>query len=317
MRSTYQLDGPSSTAAERRRSLRRRVRRHGSGRACTSTTWPTRASPRWSRSAPTVPGWPRCPPSAGTCRTTAASSRSPRTPRTSPPTTSTGCTTCSCTTARPRPRITSGTGFASTDSGSGRHPRGPDGGGRERVTRRDARSTSWSPQEFIGPSTTGYSLLGQPVEVTAVSPTPPDFLTFSFEIDASAVPTGTDPLDVDVLREGVALSECTSASDPGPCVATRSVLPSGDWRFVAHSPQASAWAVATPIGDGPPPPDTTNPTVELRTPGGGAVVRTRTSRSRVDYDCADAGGAGLLSCVGDQADGASLDTSSQARARSP
>ena len=30
----------------------------------------------------------------------------------------------------------------------------------------------------------------------------------------------------------------------------------------------------------------------------------------MDYDCADTGGAGVLSCVGEQADGAALDTSS-------
>lgn len=201
----------------------------------------------------------------------------------------------------------SGTGSASTDSGAG-----PTLGDPLVVSVSgspgEVAINEMSPQQFTGPVSIGYSLLGQPVEITADPPTPPAFLTFTFDIDVTAVPSGGDPSDADVLRNGVALTDCSSASDPGPCVASRSVLPSGDWRLVAHSPQASTWAVATPIGDGPAPPDTTDPTVDLRTPADGATYAQGESVI-VDYDCADTGGAGLLSCVGDQADGAALDTS--------
>lgn len=157
-------------------------------------------------------------------------------------------------------------------------------------------------------STIGYALLGQQVYVTADPPTPPNFLTLTFDVDATAVPSGGDPSAVDVLREGVAITDCTSALDPGPCVASRTVLPSGDWRFVAHSPQASTWAVATPIGAGPPDPDTTAPAVDLRTPPEGAVYDVGETVT-VDYDCTDSGGVGILSCAGDEPDGAALDTS--------
>jgi hypothetical protein len=198
-----------------------------------------------------------------------------------------------------------GTGSTTTDSGSG-----PTLGDPMVVSVTGAPGAvvidERSPQEADPP--TGYSVLGQPVHVTADPPTPPAFLTLTFEVDATAVPSGSASA-AEVLREGVVLSDCTGGADPGPCVASRSVLASGDWRFVAHSPQASTWVVATPIGAGPPPKDATNPTVALRTPADGEVYDVG-EQVTVDYDCADTGGAGVLSCVGERADGAALDTSS-------
>ena len=47
---------------------------------------------------------------------------------------------------------------------------------------------------------------------------------------------------------------CAAAIDPGPCVSSRTVLPSGDWRFEAHSPEASVWAVALDLTPEPPDP---------------------------------------------------------------
>ena len=204
----------------------------------------------------------------------------------------------------------SGTGSASTDNGSGATFADP-----------MVASVSGSPGSVLveeleagSGQYIGYALLGQAVHVTADPATPPAFLTFTFEIDATAVPSG-DPSGVDVLREGVALSDCSSASDPGPCVASRSVLPSGDWRFVAHSPQASTWAVATPIGDGPAAPGHDGPDDRPAHAGQRRDVHQNQDVT-VDFDCADTG-AGVFSCVGDQADGASLDTSTPGPTRSP
>ena len=57
------------------------------------------------------------------------------------------------------------------------------------------------------------------------------------------------------------------------------------------------------------PPDTTAPTVDLRSPLDGAQV-ARGGEVKADFSCADeAGGSGLASCVGSVADGALLDTS--------
>ncbi|MEA2332319.1 MAG: hypothetical protein QOH58_2457 [Thermoleophilaceae bacterium] len=56
-------------------------------------------------------------------------------------------------------------------------------------------------------------------------------------------------------------------------------------------------------------PDTTAPTVDLRSPLDGATVALGAA-VEVDYSCADeAGGSGLASCVGTPADGSLLDTS--------
>ncbi|HEY6780185.1 MAG TPA: PxKF domain-containing protein [Thermoleophilaceae bacterium] len=58
-----------------------------------------------------------------------------------------------------------------------------------------------------------------------------------------------------------------------------------------------------------PEPDTTSPTVDLRTPPDGATY-TRGEQVAADYDCADEGSSGLESCVGSVADGAPIDTAS-------
>jgi hypothetical protein len=54
--------------------------------------------------------------------------------------------------------------------------------------------------------------------------------------------------------------------------------------------------------------DTTPPTVDLRSPADGAVVKQGAALV-TDFSCADSGGSGLASCVGSVADGAALDTS--------
>jgi hypothetical protein len=56
------------------------------------------------------------------------------------------------------------------------------------------------------------------------------------------------------------------------------------------------------------PPDTTPPTVDLRSPVNGARVK-QGAEVVVDFSCADEGSSGLASCVGTTADGALLDTS--------
>jgi YVTN family beta-propeller protein len=55
-------------------------------------------------------------------------------------------------------------------------------------------------------------------------------------------------------------------------------------------------------------PDTTAPTVELRSPADGASL-PQGAVVRADYSCADQGGSGLASCAGDVPDGAPIDTS--------
>ena len=56
------------------------------------------------------------------------------------------------------------------------------------------------------------------------------------------------------------------------------------------------------------PPDTTDPSVDLRSPVDGAEVG-QGDELRVDFSCSDEGSSGLASCVGTTPDGALLDTS--------
>ena len=209
--------------------------------------------------------------------------------------------------ARSTPAETaSGTGEASTDGGSGPSVGDP-------MDTSVAGANGAVAIEELGADDpdalplTGYAVLGQQVKITAGATTPPDFLTITFDLDGSIVPASEGPESLTLLREGVALSDCALPSDRGPCVANKSVLPSGDWRVVAHSPQASVWAVAVELGETPAP-DTTDPTVQLVTPDSGASYVEGASVT-VDYSCADMGGAGLFSCAGDLPDGALLDTS--------
>ncbi len=154
----------------------------------------------------------------------------------------------------------------------------------------------------------GYSVLGQQVRITAAPATPPSFLTFTFDLDRSMVPASAAPGDVDLFRNGVALPLCASAADFGPCVASRTVLASGDWRFVAHSPEASVWAIAIDETFTPGPTDTAPPTITLTSPVQSAkyVVGQDVTAS---YECSDTQ-SGIATCTGTRANGASIDTSS-------
>jgi hypothetical protein len=61
-----------------------------------------------------------------------------------------------------------------------------------------------------------------------------------------------------------------------------------------------------------PAPDTTPPTIDLRSPADGAVV-TAGDAVQVDFSCADEGGSELAACDGTVPDGALLDTSAPGR----
>ncbi len=215
--------------------------------------------------------------------------------------------TRSCTTARSPTDTASGTGAASTGS-----PGGPTYDDTLEAT------VSGSPGEVTiteletedpeaGPID-GYVVLGQQVRVTADPPTPPGFLTFTFDIDASVIPRNAVPGDVDLFRDGAALPDCTGATDVGPCVASRTVLPSGDWRFVAHSPEASVWAVALDLTPEPPTPtDNVPPTITLTRPVDGATYRVGQNVTAA-YECTD--DSGIASCVGTRPNGSAIDTGS-------
>ena len=148
----------------------------------------------------------------------------------------------------------------------------------------------------------GWSVLGQQVQITA-DPATSGFLTFTFSIDASITPFGLTPGDVDLLRNGQPLPDCSSPDDAGPCVAERRALPSGDWQFVAHSPHASVWAVAMSVV----PADTIAPTITIDRPVDGAQYVLGQSVTAA-YSCDDGSGSGVTNCAGTVPNGAPLGT---------
>jgi hypothetical protein len=83
--------------------------------------------------------------------------------------------------------------------------------------------------------------------------------------------------------------------------------PLSSWN--GRAPGAPGTYTITVTGTAPcAPPDTTPPTVDLRSPVNGARVK-QGAEVVVDFSCDDQGSSGLASCVGSNADGDQLDTS--------
>jgi hypothetical protein len=153
---------------------------------------------------------------------------------------------------------------------------------------------------------TGWNVLGQQVRITAAPVTAPGgFMTFTFTVDRSVVPPGAALDDVQLLRNGEPLTDCADVADAGPCVVSRLELGSGDWQVVAHSPQASVWALATAMPDSTPP-DETGPAIALQTPAEGAIYKIG-QRVVASYTCADDSEVEL--CAGPVASGSRVNTS--------
>ncbi len=102
-----------------------------------------------------------------------------------------------------------------------------------------------------GPSPSGFVLFGTEVVLTGPGPvaaaTPYEV---TFTIDSSAL-GGVAPADVQVLRNSVAVANCTVAGQavPDPCVAGRSAGSGGDALVTVRTTQFSTWSfgrLATP-----------------------------------------------------------------------
>ena len=88
-----------------------------------------------------------------------------------------------------------------------------------------------------------YQLLEQQLDIMAPAQTPPDFLTFTFELDASLLAAaGLTIGEVAILRNGTGIPDCTAAgATPDPCIASRTTQGDGDGEIVARSTAASSW----------------------------------------------------------------------------
>lgn len=94
------------------------------------------------------------------------------------------------------------------------------------------------------PAPTGYSFLGQQVNITAPDATTADPLVLVFQIDASLLTGGVDATSVLLFRNGSLLSDCdplATGASPDPCVASRVTLPGGNAQVTVRTSQASHW----------------------------------------------------------------------------
>ena len=146
---------------------------------------------------------------------------------------------------------------------------GPEGGTLE-VTGADVRVRITVPagtsggelSAFFGSPTatppTGYTLLGQQIDITAPSATAAYPLVLEFELAAAALPAGIIDNEIVVLRNNAPIPLCGL---PAPsCWLDRGFRPNGDFYAVARTTEASAWNLArAPAFTGPPSTNTPGP----------------------------------------------------------
>ncbi len=98
------------------------------------------------------------------------------------------------------------------------------------------------------PPPVGYSIIGSDVAINAPASTAANPIVITVQLDASVpLPTGIDETNLQLLRNGVALPDCTGPAgraSPNPCVSSRTRLADGDIQLVALTSQASLWQLA-------------------------------------------------------------------------
>ena len=94
------------------------------------------------------------------------------------------------------------------------------------------------------PAPSGFSFLGQQVNITAPDATAANPLVFVFQIDASLLPAGVDVTTISVFRNGSLVADCdieVTGASPDPCVASRVTLGSGAAELTVRTSEASHW----------------------------------------------------------------------------
>ncbi len=103
-------------------------------------------------------------------------------------------------------------------------------------------------------TTSGYTLLGQEVDITisGAAPGPTDPFAFEFRVDSTFV-SGT----TDILKDGVLVPACNAPgsgeADPDPCVYLNTTAGDGDALLGIYSTTASTWSFASDIPANVPP----------------------------------------------------------------
>jgi hypothetical protein len=110
------------------------------------------------------------------------------------------------------------------------------------------------------PAPAGFELFGREIVITAPPGTVSNPLRVRFQVDASAIPPGTDLSTVSVVRDGELAGDCQSLSEaiPDPCVLQRNNA-DGDLTVTVLTSHASTWSIVRVPPVAPPgidPPDT-------------------------------------------------------------
>jgi hypothetical protein len=91
----------------------------------------------------------------------------------------------------------------------------------------------------------GFSFIGQQVNITAPNATADNPLVFVFQIDASVLAAGgVDASTVRVFRNDSLVADCDTSvtgASPDPCIASRVILGSGAAQLSVRTSQASHW----------------------------------------------------------------------------
>ena len=94
----------------------------------------------------------------------------------------------------------------------------------------------------------GFTFFGQQVVISGPSGTAANPLVIIFRLDASILPPGTGPEDIEIFRNGVFVPDCTGApgvASPDPCVASRVLQDDdGDVEITIRTSSASDWNFA-------------------------------------------------------------------------
>ncbi len=126
----------------------------------------------------------------------------------------------------------------------------------------DAGTVTMTEEPATTPSENGYTVFGRQLDVAATQPdgttplsgTVASPIVLTFEVDGSAIPAGTDPATITVLRNGVPAPDCTGAAgtaSPDPCVESRAQLAGGGEKLTVLTTHCSLWNLAAaPAGSG-------------------------------------------------------------------
>jgi hypothetical protein len=109
-------------------------------------------------------------------------------------------------------------------------------------------------REGVGfPGVPGFTLLGQPITITAPLSDPANPYRITFVFDASIIPAGSDETSVQIYRDSDPALPClgTLVADPDPCVVDRQLLAGGDVQITVLTSHASFWGGF--VSNAPPP----------------------------------------------------------------